>query len=105
MRCIRRLHIEHLLALARIRNAFVLRHHKSATLRAANEELAATLVAEHRDKIGLLLQVNEQADRLAVSTAAWKLRRFHRVEPAIACKHETLGSVLGGKRKAQTVVR
>src|SRR6185312_755755 len=59
--------IEHLLALAGIGEALVLRHDKAATLGAGDQELAAALMTEYGDDVGLLLQVGEQTDRLTMS--------------------------------------
>src|SRR6185295_16452329 len=70
--------IEHLLALAGIGEALVLRHDKAATLGAGDQELAAALMTEYGDDVGLLLQVGEQTDRLTMSAATGKLGRVER---------------------------
>src|SRR5215471_10258209 len=64
--------VEHLFALAGIGEAFVLGDDEAAALRACEEELALALVAESSHDIGLLLQVDEKTDRLAVTAAARK---------------------------------
>src|SRR6202051_1138227 len=69
-RFVRRFDVEHLLALASIAEALVLRHDESPARFARNQKLAAALIAEHRYDIGFLLEVAEQADRLAMAAAA-----------------------------------
>src|ERR1700731_1005677 len=64
-RFIGRLDVEHLLALARIAQALVLGHDESPARFARDHELAAALIAEHRNDIPLLLELDEETDRLA----------------------------------------
>ena len=96
--------VEHLLALAGIGEAFVLRHDEAAALRARDQELAAALMTEHGDDVRLLLQVDEQPDRLAVAAAARQLRRVERVEAAVGGEHQTFRGGLGGEGELQPVV-
>src|SRR5580704_2054524 len=75
-RCVGRLDVEHLLALAGIAQTLVLGHDESPARFARDHELAAALIAEHRDDIGLLLDLTVEPDRLAVAAAAGQLGRF-----------------------------
>src|SRR5262249_41932766 len=88
--------IEHLFALAGVGKTFVLGDDEAAALRACEEELAPALVAENSDHIGLLLQVDEQTDRLAMSAAARKPRRIESVEASIAGEHQAFRRRFGG---------
>src|SRR6516225_11032618 len=84
-----RRYIEHLFALAGIGEAFVLGDDEAAAVRACEEELAPALVAENGHHIGLLLQVDEKTDRLAMPAATRKPRRIEGVEAPVAGKHQT----------------
>ena len=93
--------VEHLLALAGIGEAFVLGHHEAAALRAADQELAPALIAEHRHHLGVLLDVGEQPDRLAVAAAARQLGGVERVEAPVGGEHQALRRGLGRERELQ----
>src|SRR5262249_34133484 len=75
--------VEPLFARARIGKALVLGNDEAAALRACEEELAPALVAENSHDIGLLLEIDEKTDRLAMTAATRKLRRIERVEPPV----------------------
>ena len=101
---VRRFDVEHLLALAGIGEALVLRHDKSPALRLADQELAAALITEHRDDVGLLFEIDEQPDRLAVAAAARQFRRVDGVEAAVGGEHQKLRGGLGEERELEAVV-
>src|SRR5260370_18057491 len=86
---------ERVFALAGIGQTFVLGDDEAAALRAREEELAPALVAENSHHIGLLLQVDEKTDRLAMPAATRKPRRIEGVEASVAGKHQTPRRGLG----------
>src|SRR5262249_28706144 len=69
------------------------------------EELAPALEAESSHHIGLLLQVDEKTDRLAVTAAARKLRRIEGVEAPVAGEYQASRRGLGREREFRPVVR
>src|SRR5580704_623109 len=89
-RFVGRLDVEHLLALAGIAQALVLGHDESPARFARDQKLAAALIAEHRDDIRLLFHLDEQPDRLAMTTAAWQLRGFDGVAAAVGGEDQKL---------------
>src|SRR5215475_7191896 len=97
--------VEHLFALARIGEAFVLRDDETAALRACEEEFAPALVAERGHDVGLLLEIDEKTDRLAMTAATRKLRRIESIEAPVAGKHQTPRRGLGWEREFRAVVR
>src|SRR5208282_6880299 len=88
----------------RIAEAVVLGRDKAPARFAGDEELAAALIAEHRDDIRLLFELDEQADRLAVSAPAGQLRRFDGVAAAVAGEDQKLRGGFGKKGELETVV-
>ena len=72
--------------------------------RLADDQLAAALIAEHRDDVGFLLELDEQPDRLAVAAAARQFRRLDGVEAAIGGEHQKLRRGLGEEGELQAVV-
>src|SRR4029077_7847217 len=89
-RFVGRLDVEHLLALAGIAEAFVLGHDKSPARSARHHELAATLIAEYRDHVGLLLDLAVEPDRFAMAAAAGQLRRLNGVAAAVGGEDQKL---------------
>ena len=69
-----------------------------------DDEFAVALIAEHRNDIGLLLDVDEQADRLAVAAPTRQFRRVYGVEPAVAGEDQNLRCGFGEKSELQTIV-
>src|SRR6516225_8641968 len=61
-----RFDVENLLAFARIRQAFVLRRDESPALAAGDDQSAAALIAEHRNDVAFLLEIDEQPNWLAM---------------------------------------
>ena len=72
-RLIGRLEIEHLLALAGVAETFVLRHDEAVAGAARHQEFAAALIGQRRDHIGVLLEIDKQAHRLAMPAPAREL--------------------------------
>ncbi len=99
-----RLDVEDLLALAGIGEALVLGNDKAPALLARDDQLAAALIAEHRDHVGLLLELDEQPDRLAVAAAARQLRRLDGVAAAVGGEDQKLRRRLGKEGELETVV-
>src|SRR5207245_5113228 len=95
LRHVRRLDVEHLLALASVGEALVLGHHKAAPLRAPDQKLSATFVAEHGDQIVLLLDIDEQPDRLTMAAPARQLGAVEGVEAPVGRKYQALRGGLG----------
>ncbi len=89
-RFVGRLDVEHLLALARIAQALVLGHDESPARFARDHELAAAPIAEHRDDVGLLLDLAVEPDRLAVAAAARQFRRLDGVAAAVGGEDQKL---------------
>src|SRR5579864_2760932 len=89
-RFVGRLDVEHLLALAGIAEAFVLGHDESPARFAGDHKLAAALIAEYRDHVGLLLDLAVEPDRLAVAAAARELGRFDGVAAAVGGEDQKL---------------
>src|SRR5262249_26217138 len=96
--------VERLFALARIGEAFVLGNDEAAALRACKEELTPALVAENSHDIGLLLEIDEKTDRLAMTAATRKLRRIESIESPVAGEHQAPRRGLGRKREFRPVV-
>src|SRR5262249_9173032 len=97
--------VEHLFALARIGEAFVLGDDEAAALRACEQELASALVAENSHDVGLLLEIDEKTDRLAMTAATRKLRPIEGVETPVAGEHQAPRRGLGREREFRPVVR
>src|SRR5262249_32125002 len=79
-RHVRRFDVEHLLALAGVGQALVLGHHDATPLRAPDQEFSPTFVAEDGDQIVLLLEIDEQPDRLTMPAPARQLGAVYAVE-------------------------
>src|SRR4030088_1479219 len=103
-RLVRHRHIDQLLALAGVGEAFVLRHDKAATFGARDQELATALMTEYGDDVRLLLHIDEETDRFAVPAAAGKLRRVERVKAPIGGKYQTFRGSLSGEGELRPVV-
>src|SRR5262249_48778440 len=73
-------------------------------LLAADDELAAALVAEHGNYAGFLFELDEQPDRLAMSAPARQLRRLDGVTAPIGRKHQKLRRRLGKECELAPVV-
>ena len=97
--------IEHLFALTGVGEALVLGHDEAAPLRAGEKKLAPSLVAKDRHKLGFLLQINEQPDRLAVAAAAGKLCRIEGVEAAVAGEHQAFRRGLRRECEFRPIIR
>ena len=61
-------------------------------------------MTEDSDDFGILLQIGEQPDRLAVPAAARQLRGIERVKAAVGGEHQALRGGLGRECKFQAVV-
>src|SRR5262249_35756994 len=103
-RLVRHLDVENLLAFLRRANAIILVDDKALAFVACDEELATALVDEQRNGCGLLLHIDKQADRLAMTAAAGKLGDVERVELAVGGKQQELRRRLGEEGKAELVV-
>jgi hypothetical protein len=66
--------------------------------------LRSPRVGHDCDQIAVLLEVDEQPHRLAVTTAARELRCIERVEAPVAREDQTLRRGFGRKRKLERVV-
>ena len=93
---IARADIQHLLALARRGNDLVLRHDEAMAARAGDQQLAAFHVLEQLDRIRSFLDVDHQAEGLAVATPARQLVGAERVEAAIGGEEQQRVGGLGG---------
>src|SRR5262249_61467638 len=72
---------------------------------AREENLAPARVAKTRHHIGLLLQVDEKTDRLAMPAATRKPRRIEGIEAPVAGEHQTPRRGLGWEREFRAVIR
>ncbi len=93
-------HVQHLLALAGHGHDLVLGHDEAVAARARDEELAAGLMNEQLDRVGRLLDVDHEAERLAVPPAARQFVGAQRVEAAIGGEEEQRVGGLGSARRA-----
>src|SRR5439155_891398 len=91
-------------AIAAPRRKLLHRLRKDTALRARHQEFPAALIPKNGNKVVLLLEIDEQADRLAVSAAARQLGRIERVEAAVGGEDEALRGGLSGEREFQSVV-
>ena len=76
----RRLDVEDLLALARRGQAVAFVDHKTVAVAGRDQQLAAGSVGEQSHNGVRRLEIGHEADRLAVTAAAGKLRCLERVE-------------------------
>ena len=103
-RRIGRFDIENLFAFARIGDTLVLGSDKSPALQARHKQLAAALVAKHRDDVGFLFEIDEQPDRLAVAATTRQFRCLDRVEPTVGGKYQKLRGGFGEECELETIV-
>src|SRR5262249_8966837 len=76
----------------------------AASLCARQEEFAPALVAEGGNQVVLLVEVNEQTHRLAVTAPARQFRRIERIESAVGGEQQALRGGLGRERKAKCIL-
>ena len=98
------LEVEHLLALARGAEHFVLRHHEAVAAMARHQEFAAALISKRRHHVGVLLDIEIEPHRLAMPAPTRQLRGLQRVELAVAGEDQNLGGGLGREREFQRIV-
>src|SRR4030095_3784168 len=89
-RLVGRLHVEHLLALARRAETFIFGDDEAFALMACDYEPASAHERNHRDDVALLLEIDEQPHRLAMAAPTGQLRTFERVEAPVRAEHEEL---------------
>src|SRR5579863_1931848 len=82
-RLVRHLDVQNLLALAGVTDAIVLVDDEALPLAARNQVFAPALVDEQRDDGGVLIEIDEHPDRLAMAASAQELRNFERIEFAV----------------------
>jgi hypothetical protein len=82
--------VEHLLALAGVADAILFLDDKALPFAARDQELALALVDEQRHDRGVLLHVDEHADRFAMAAAARQLCDVERVELSVGGKQQQL---------------
>src|SRR4029450_13899505 len=83
---------------------FALGDDEAAAFCAGQEKLAPALMAENTCAVPLLLQIDEQPDRLAMTAATRQLRRVEGVKSPVAGEHQAFRCGLGRKREFRPVV-
>ena len=76
-------HVQHLLALARLGKDLVLRHDEAVAAGRGDKQLAARLVHQKLDRVCRFLDVDHQAEGLAMAPAPRQLVGAERIEAAI----------------------
>src|SRR4051812_6243159 len=103
-RLVRHVDIEDLLALLGGADAVVFVDDEALALVARDQEFASALVDEQRDRRGLRLEIDELADRLAMTAAARKFCDIERVEFSVGGEQQQLRGRFREEREPKLVV-
>ena len=100
----RRVDVEHGAALARRRDQIVLRDDESAPVVADEQQRSPRRVGRHTNDAGVLVDIGEQPDRLAMAASTGQFGGVERINLAIGGEGPDLRGRLREKRRLQRVV-